>query len=275
MKRIAYWTGLILLLAATGCRQLILEKRHECPAWVDLQAQPPVNGERWAYLQLWLLRETGESGEGLWVPAEQLNQGFRLEWEKDSPCEVTGLSGWTGKFLPEDGRLLIPEGRPCPDALGAHLQEALSRDENYRFMMDIKHLSINVLFDIIGSNADELSPVVRGAVDGYHFPSLRLHEGPFRCAAEALEDGTPALRIPRQEDLSAAVSYTDRLILELSPDYTFPLGALLREKGYDWQAPVPDDIRIGILCAGDGIRQLSVQSRHWKQIVIENGKNLL
>lgn len=268
----------VLLISLTGCRSLILENRRDCPAWVSLKACPEVDGDNWAYLQLWLFRDGGQAEEGLWVRADQLNEGISLAWKKGTDCQVSGLSGWTGK-TGQDGQLLIPEGSPCPDALGAYLKEGLDADDSYMFSFEVKSLSANVLFDITGSGTEGIIPVLRGQVDGYDFPALSLHEGSFRCPAEALSKGIFSVRIPRQEQGPETRSFSSALVLDLfrqgeeAPFYSFPLGKLLLDKDYDWTSPQLEEIRVGLLFEGGILHQFSVQAGAWKVIVIENGED--
>lgn len=273
----------------SGCRSLVLEDRSVCPTRVMLQSDSPVDPEVWGYMKLNLWKGWEEDSEEI-VRMEDLNQGYPVVWRKENLFEVTAITGWDGT-IEGDGLYLIPLGKECPDAVGGYTRCIVGRDEVYYVSLPVRSLYANVFLEIEGAASRyEFKAVVRGAVDGYSLPALRLHGGAFECETRQLSYEMRAVRIPRQDESSNDVSSeatktvyaaglkTDFYFLEQGTTewerfYTLPLGEIITMNGYDWSKPVLDDIHIKIRLADGSITRLVVEVADWQVVVIGSGEN--
>ena len=73
----------LLALAGTSCRPLVWENREVCPAFVKVQAVPPISPKTWERLgiSIW---EDGDRKEDHTVTAYELNRGYYIEATKNS-----------------------------------------------------------------------------------------------------------------------------------------------------------------------------------------------
>lgn len=286
-----------MALCATGCRSLVLEDRSVCPTWVELRNDPSVDPEMWAYMKLsfwkdWDYESEVEADEEI-VRMDELNEGHRIAWRKEHRFEVTGITGWDGT-IDGEGRYLIPLGSECPDAVGGYAQSAIGRDEIYKVDFPVRSLYANVFIEIEGAASEyPFKAGIRGAVDGYTFPYLHLHEGPFECETRVLNYWMRAARIPRQDEpagvplmkesdrtkaVYAAGLKVDFYFLEFGADesvkenwerfYTLPLGEIITMNGYSWSDAILEDIHVKIHLADGAIVRLEVSVEDWTVVVI-------
>ncbi len=285
--RIIVICAVLLCLSVTvySCRSLVLEDRSLCPTWISLKNSPSVNPEMWNYFKLSLWKDWEEDGEEV-ARTMDLNAGHRIEWRKEHVFEVTGITGWDG-VIEGDGRYLIPYGKECPNAMGGYAYQEIGGDEIYEVEFPVRSLFANVFIEIEGAASRyPFKAIIRGAVDGYTFPYLRLHEGPFECETRELSYEMRAARIPRQDEPSGSVTKAvyvaglkvDFSFLEEGHDwerfYTLPLGEIITMNGYDWSKPVLDDIHVKIHLADGAILRLVVEVADWSVVVIGNEDNL-
>ena len=284
------------LCAAASCRSLVLEDRSVCPTWVVLKNSPSVSPERWEYMKLsywkdWDYEAEGEAGEEI-VRMDALNEGHRIAWRKEHRFDVTGITGWNGT-IDGEGNYLIPFGTECPDAIGGYVQAPIGREEVYRVDFPIRSLFANVFIEIQGAASEyAFKAGIRGAVDGYSFPYLHLHEGPFECETRQLDYWIRAARIPRQDEPSGIPSqspsgtrtvYAAGLKVDFffpiygkdaslkenwERFYTLPLGEIITLNGYSWSDAVLEDIHVKIQLADGGIVRLEVSVADWTVVVI-------
>ena len=281
---------LVVILAAanvvvSGCRSLILEDRPLCPNRVVLQNVPSVDSDMWNYMKLDLLGDSESESEEI-VRMEDLNHGHPITWRKEHLFEVTAITGWDG-IIEDDGFYLIPVGEECPNAIGGYARSMVGNDEFYYVDLPIRSLFANVFLEIEGAASRyEFKAVIRGAVDGYSLPALRLHEGTFECETRQLSYEMRAARIPRQDEASNALTKTvyasglktdfffqEQGTAEWDRFYTLSLGEIITMNGYDWSKPVLDDIHIKIRLADGSITRLVVEVADWQVVVIGNGEN--
>lgn len=269
----------------SGCKSLVLEDRSLCPNRVILQNDPSVDPEVWGYMKLNLWKDWEEDSEEI-VRMDELNQGHPVVWRKEHLFEVTAITGWNGT-VEGDGLYLIPLGNECPDAVGGYARSMVGRDETYYVTLPIRSLYANVFLEIEGASSRyEFKAVIRGAVDGYSLPSLRLHEGTFECETRELSYEMRAARIPRQDEPSnmstktvyAAGLKTDFYFqeqgsIEWERFYTLPLGEIITQNGYDWSKPVLDDIHVKIRLADGAITRLVIEVDDWQVVVIGEGSS--
>ena len=81
----------------------------------------------------------------------------------------------------------------------------------------------------------------KGNVKGADRRTLQPVTGVFRCKVEESEERGYELRLPRQKDDSIVINRYDEKGDALSP---IPLGQIIRQAGFDWQAESLGDIVI-------------------------------
>lgn len=289
-KRLHKLLSPVLVLSGTAlcmcaCRSLVLEDRSVCPSWVQLYNSPSVDPEKWNYMKLaywkdWDYEADGEVDEEI-VRMDELNAGHRIPWLKEHRFEVTGITGWDG-VIDAEGNYLIPLGMECPDAIGGYTQASVGREEVYRVEFPVRSLYANVFIEILGASSRYgFKAVVRGAVDGYSLPTLRLHEGTFECETRELSYEMRAVRIPRQEEPSYASTktvYAAGLKVDFyfqvegretwERFFTLPLGEIITMNGYVWSDAILEDIHVKIELADGAISRLEVCVEDWTVVVI-------
>lgn len=272
--------ALVLIgVLSSSCRSLVLEDRSLCPTWVELKSVPSLDPARWNYMKLSLLKDWEEDGEQV-VRTDDLNAGQQIEWRKEHMFEVAGITGWSG-IIEGNGEYLIPFGDECPEAMGGYVRQQLGGEEIYHVDMPVRSLYANVFVEIEGAASGyPFRVVLRGAVDGYTFPYLHLHEGPFECEPRELSYEMRACRIPRQDEpsnaskavyvagLKADFLFKEEGKSEWEKFYSLPLGEIVTMNGYDWSKPMLDDIHVKIHLADGSITRLVVEVADWKVVVI-------
>ena len=264
---------------SSSCRSLVLEDRSLCPTWVELKSVPSIDPENWGYLKLSLWKDWEEDDEKI-VRMDDLNTGEKFEWRKEHLFEVTGITGWDG-IIEGNGDYLIPFGNECPDAIGGYTREQIGGEEIYHVDLPVRSLFANVFVEIEGAASGYPFKVsLRGAVDGYSFPYLHLHEGSFQCETRELSYEMRACRIPRQDEPSNATKAV--YVAGLKADfffreqgssvwerfYSLPLGEIITMNGYDWSEPVLEDIHVKVRLADGAIVRLVVEVADWSVVVI-------
>ena len=267
-------------IAVHSCRSVVLEDRSVCPSWILLKNSPSVSPEMWNYFKLSLWKDWEEDSEEI-VRTLDLNAGYRIEWRKEHLFEVTGITGWDG-IIEGDGRYLVPLGSECPEAMGGYTFQEIGGEEVYEIDFPVRSLYANVFIDIEGASSRyPFKAVIRGAVDGYTFPYLRLHGGPLECETRELSYEIRAARIPRQDEPAGAVTkavyvaglkvdfyFLEEGHAEWERFYTLPLGEIITMNGYDWSEPVLEDIHVKIRLADGGIALLVVEVADWRVVVL-------
>jgi len=279
-------TVLVSVFLLQGCRSLILEDRTECPAWITLQAVPPVNAVHWPEMDF---RLTGPGFDGMdrtSVRTEVLNEGWQFKWKKGGAFTAVSLTGWDGGIDGKNGLLTVPEGTEIPEAIGGYIDTVLgARLEQVEFPLPVRALYTNVIFDVQGASTEyPFLPVVKCAVDGYILPQLTLHTGSYSCPAAMISYRVRVARIPRQDDAVTKTSYAGGLYAdflfkldendtEWTKFHTLPLGPVLTENGYDWTAPFPEDIHVKVDLVDGAVSLITVNVADWEQVVFrDNGK---
>lgn len=258
---------------APGCRQMVFEDRNECPSWVTLQAAPALDTTRCNGLTFLLQRE-GDGSEENRVDAARFNEGVELPFRKGE-FALKGLLGWPAEWQAED-QLLIPTGQECPESFGCRLDRGRLDGESYRFPVPVTGLSVRLYFHVQGAESGyAFRPVVSGRIDGYEYPSFRLHEGDFHCDARPLSEQLMLCRIPRQrdevvqadEDLRVRILIQDQATGEWMSLYDLPAGRWIDSTGYDWLAPVPEDIHLELSLADGAIVRVAVTVAGWTTLI--------
>lgn len=151
-----------------------------------------------------------------------------------------------------DGSVTIPFGTGCPPL---YLFRAVVDGRSETATVEIlPHKAFCTLSLEVGGPSGWESPYsveIRGGVDGFTAGG-DPHTGPFHCR---LEGGFPSARLscrlPRQP--SGAPLWLD-IVLPEGVVRSFPLGAILEQGGYDWEAPDLEDASLRLDLSVSGIR---------------------
>ena len=268
---------------APGCRRMVLEDRNACPSWVTLQATPALDTTRCKERPFHLWRE-GDGSEENSVDAASFNAGVQFPFRKGE-FAIRGLLGWPEEWQ-QDGRLVIPPGEACPESYGCRLDACRLDGETYSFPVPVTGLSARLYFHVEGASSGyAYRPVVTGGVDGYEYPSFRLHEGEFRCTAEPVDERVLLVRIPRQEDdrirgedtLRARILIQDQQSGEWMSMYDLPVGQWIEDTGYDWHAPLLEDVHLSLALADGALVRVEITVADWTTLVFstDNGNYVI
>ena len=283
MRRVAVPIWLAACCLALSCQRMVFEDRNACPSWVTLQASPALDTTRCNGLPFLLQRE-GDGSEENRIGAAAFNEGVELPFRKGE-FALSGLLGWPGEWQSEN-LLQIPPGQECPESFGCRLDQCRLDGESYRFPVPVTGLSARLYFHVEGAGSGyAFRPVVSGCVDGYEYPSFRLHEGDFHCNALPVEERILMARIPRQLDdslradgeLRARILVQDQGSGEWMSLYDLPVGEWIAAAGYDWLAPFPEDIHLSLTLADGAIVRVALTVAGWSTVVFstENGNYII
>lgn len=318
IDRVFRWYGKITLrivpvltivlgtLIVPSCKELVMENRVNCPAYVFVKADPVIKSPTWEQLDI----ETWEDGiktESAVASVYELNRGFYLPVTKDRYFEASLLGGWPKEWI-SDGYLLIPEGEQCPDGVGAYFGLDVGTDEIYEAPLTLTNLYTDVFIQIEGASSKYgIDIYAAGAVDGYMYPGSGLHYGPYRSKADEIDYNNRHVRIPRQlpfHNIARSAHHTkaktkeeqeedpyafdepeealDYLVAEvwienyaqgtMTHYLSVPIGKIASERGYDWSEDRLDDINISIQMAEESLASITVTIMGWTVVVYENDK---
>ena len=278
------FVGLAVLALIPSCRNLVFEDRTPCPAYVKLQAVPPVNPRTWENLDVSVWADGTLSRESM-MNVYELNRGYYIPAEKNRFFEASLLGGWPDEWRSE-GFLLIPEGNECPEGVGAYFGMEIGTDEIYYAPLELTYLYTNVVLCVTGASAGYgFQMTVDGDVDGFQYPGSGLHRGPFHAQSREIEYLRREVRIPRQvpfhEITRAEVAEEDSALDYLKADIyvenkttgryshyvTIPLGEYIRSSGYDWSTAQLEEIAIDIQMFDESIMNMKVKIAGWEIIV--------
>ena len=283
MRPVAVPIWLAACCRALSCQRMVFEDRNACPSWVTLQASPALDTTRCNGLPFHLRRE-GDGSEENRIDAAAFNAGVELPFHKGE-FALSGLLGWPGEW--QSGELLqIPPGQECPESFGCRLNDCYLEGELYRFPVPVTGLSARLYFHVVGAGSGyAFQPVVSGRIDGYEYPSFRLHEGEFHCNARPVGERLLLASIPRQQDerlqadeaLRARILVQDQGSGEWMSLYDLPIGQWIADSGYDWLAPIPEDIFLELTLADGAIFRVTLTVADWTTVVFstENGNYVI
>lgn len=273
-----------LAVLASSCRSLVLEDRTPCPAFIRVEAVPPISPKTWERLgiSIW---EDGDRKEDHTVTAYELNRGYYIEAKKNSYFEASLLGGWPEEWMESD-YLHIPEGNECPEGVGAYFGMEIGTDEIYYAPLELTYLYTNVVLRVRGASAGyDFKMTVDGAVDGFQYPGSGLHYGPFHAEAREVEYLRREVRIPRQvpfKEITRAgvVQETDALAAlkadifvknEALGSFThylaIPLGKIISDSGYDWSTAQLEEIVVDLEMFEESIMSATVRIAGWTVIL--------
>lgn len=277
-----------LAVLASSCRSLVLEDRTPCPAFVRVEAVPPINPKTWEHLgiSVW---EDGVEKDSHTVAVYELNRGYYIEAKKNSYFEASLLGGWPEGWISDD-HLSIPVGEECPEGVGAYFGMEIGTDEVYYAPLELTYLYTNVVLRVTGASAGyDFKMTIDGAVDGFQYPGSGLHYGPFHAESREIEYLRREVRIPRQVPFSeitrAETAQDIDALKELHGDVfvkndklgtfthylTIPLGDIIVESGYDWTTAQLEDIVVDIRMFEESIISAVVRIAGWETVIIGSG----
>lgn len=226
-----------VLLAAVLCLscKLVVEDRRECPCSlaVELRAVPAFPA------QLYL--------DGMAVGEVRRDTTLRVQVEKGPVALVSALAGAVPS---EDGMVRIPLGSEAPPLYAGTLRADCSADTaRVRLPLYRQHCFLQLQVNAPPGWGTPYSVEVRGGVDGWSLLDGSPTRGPFHCSALA----GLSCRLPRQgpeDPLWLDIAMQDRILR------SFPLGDLLRQAGYAWDAPDLPDIPLQLELSVTAVRFL-------------------
>ena len=226
---IRYCVPLVFLMLVSGNSCSIKEDREACPCFLTV-VRPD--------------SEAGLQGDVFWfLAAGEYSIGGKIEEGETEYCDIEvprtvlrliAVSGIQGGLSIEGG-LRIEEGKDCPpvyyyrtdlDTRCNSLRDTIQLHKNYSRISIQGNLSLDYSYMLAGSSCgfDKDGNILKG-----RFRSSFSQDGAgFFC------------RVPRQADSS--------LRLELHRDgelvRSFPIGEIIEESGFDWEAEELEDIEI-------------------------------
>ncbi len=270
---------IMLVLGAWGLSSCtVKEERPGCPAWLSVVSEGSMPDGIGGDVVFRVYRNDVMELDQMRT-RQEFEDGFEIRILRGALTFV-GVYGWPLDVLNADG-LVIPYGTECPMAWGFSDDVLLEKEEEV-IREAFRMLYANMHVSILGVKDGEYSyfPTVAGNVDGYTLSSFRPHLGEFRCfmrqasaRTKAPSTGEYELRVPRQVDDSLEfLLLEDNRTLKDPAAYVLPIGKVLRENGYDWNARVLEDIYIVI----DYVRaRIQIKVADWTVVVLmtsDNGK---
>lgn len=273
-------TYALLVLSLASCRSFILEDRSACPARIRVKADRTVDEQQWPYFSFRMTSRRSDPIRRDVAPSGVFcTEGLSFDWTKNSPLEVTCVSGWTESFSDDGNSLLIPLGQECPGSLAGYLRTQTTETEQYELEIPLQSLYFTLYCEVELREKDiPLLPVVSAAVDGYNLPELSLHEGPYETVAREIGLHQYAVRIPRQATPSGTVTYAGDLQLNLLTQdeetgawvlfQRLPLGELATLQGYNWSQAMLDELHIRLTLDGRVLVSYSLQVLEWETDIV-------
>ena len=262
-----------LLGAAVSCT--VKEDRFECPSWVTLLPDGPLSQDMYESgggLSVFVYRD-GEQALQLGYTLPEFDAGVAFPVVK-GPVELAGVIDWPAEYV--DGDVLqIPYGKDCPEAWGFSDRLFLEEEEHV-FYEHLKALFANVYVEIVGAPEDyPFTPVLEGTVDGYSLASLEPHRGDFLAVPRTVHYDLRFCRVPRQVDASLMFFLVEGFLMPTKVAgsvYDLPIGEVLEQEGYDWDADYLEDIHIYIDYART---KVTISVADWTKVLIMGGKYVI
>lgn len=218
---------LVLALAVTLHSCSIKEDRGECPCWLTLQV-PSQGGSH--LIVNWVLEASDTVREG--ILDDENNPSCTVEVPREK-IRLVAVSGADGRFAGVQG-LKIEEGRPYPPVY--YYQTVL--DTSCDSLRDTIRLHKNHAYVKIRDNSPNASFTyyLCGNSCGFDLDG-KVARGPFRSKAD-FKEGAYSCIVPRQGDNSL------RLDIYLGQELmrSFPIGDIIAQSGFDWEAEDLEDI---------------------------------
>ncbi len=220
----------------------VKENRLFCPSWVRVV---PANIQEglWKTIDMYAFRNGKCEHLGIYDFQEFIHEGVDLP-VMPGKVQFSGVVGWPGDW-PVEEVLAIPYGEQAPESLG-FVKETVVGDEELDFSASMHPLFANVFIHVVGRGKDyPWEMVMQGEVDGYELATLEPHKGNFASELDELNIQNFFVRVPRQMDESLHLSLFPKGETKAwSGDdvYSLPVGKMVAEGGYNWNADSLDDI---------------------------------
>ena len=248
------WIVLLMLLCAVssvGCS--VKEDRNGCPCRLYLDFSD-VDSLSVDSLAVSAVSDGGFLYSGVFY-SDKFDEDCLLLLPRTSRMRLSVVSG-AGAYSSPDGRVLIPYGEECPPV---HMYtEIIDTDcELLERKVILKKNYCKLDIRVVDKPSFTFGLVVRGNVDGY-LPGGELSFGDFCYSVPFIEDIYEVF-LPRQCDNSLTLDIDDGTdVLK-----TFALGEYLNESGYDWNAPILEDVVVEIDFARTNLK-ISVEG--WNKV---------
>ena len=163
--------------------------------------------------------------------------------EKEAAATLVAFSGAVAETRDGAPYVRIPQGFEAPPlhafsaVVNPHGEQA-----HLRVQMRRDFCTLSLHFSGPPGWGEPCRVEVCSLTDGLALETGEPTAGPFRCTLE----GDFSCRLPRQGDplhLRLEITMPEGVVR------SFPLGACLREAGYDWHAPVLEDIALELDCS--------------------------
>lgn len=229
----------VLLLGASLTSCSVKEDRMDCPCILTIDISECENSP---VLKVRNITENQASGKPVMSENNDsdLTQSFQV---KKGRVLVSAYSLLRNMYEQDELLLMIPKGQQC-DELYA-FSEILSCREDEKFQKIQLHKQFCTLSIIpTGWEGDEFpySLMLKGTTSGISLWDLSPVPGEFLCSAKWNGSGQFQANIPRQgsDDLELIVLDKGEFVR------SFPIGKLIADSGFDWDAMDLDDITLSI-----------------------------
>lgn len=283
MKLLKAFLVCLVASCALSCRtfeKVIFENRENCPTWVVVRAEPAIAEEDGGEMVMHVWKD-GSVFQTETASVGEVNEGYVFQLKKGTYA-FSGLMGWPwARDFSGETLLAVEEGEGFPPLYAFSIGEELYDGEVEYITEGIRQLYFNVRVNVSGARSHYTFRCVGYAShDGYYYPSLRLHDGPYRYVFDEEDYFHRYGRFPRQGDVSSKGGEADGGF-GLLFDYYEPesgtwmnmtgldLAKYCAEYGYDWNARMLEDVIVNVRLADGGLVGLEIVIGSWHKVVIE------
>lgn len=237
---------LYIVTAISSCRGVVLENRKECYADILLEGQGALPSDFNKDFDVVTFVDSRRYDHWNFSISDFYAGRAKINCIKLYSTGITILSGW-----PEDERhktaslLSIPLGEQAPYAFGYSCRIDMSFYDESAVSVKFTSLSLPLTVKTLGRGSSSGVISFTSDCDGYGWPDLLPHEGPFSCSEQISEGMT--VYVPRVNYVHPDLQVS---ILDESGFYTCDIGWSLRENGYDFQQYVLSPISMTVNYSG-------------------------
>ena len=221
---------LTLSIVLSACS--VKEDRTVCPCRLSLVFRGGTAAECYEKLHFFVEDPTvgfvneGDAGFG---------EAVRLNVERTSLSVYAWAPAECGKGYE------IPVGEMCPRLFYCHGQiDARGEGVSDTLVLHKNYAELKIILGGVDVPAREgIYAEITSAVSGYDREGAPI-PGAFRTKQTFAESGECSFCLPRQADDSSEL----KIICPGGPEFVFPLGLFLRERGYDWAKEDLEDISL-------------------------------
>ncbi|MCQ2157603.1 MAG: hypothetical protein MJY53_04335 [Bacteroidales bacterium] len=233
LKRCICVAALVLPLLSCSVK----DDRGDCPCHLRLSFDPEVEGN--------LVLTVNEAGRRVFYKENILSDsdGESLEYDFIRGNYAISVYGSTAQVT--DDIMHIKPGQQS-DSIYAWTSGKMNTNlENLEIRPELHKQFTTVYLSIASRSESDYKVIVSGGVNGMDMAFLRPLEGEFACLATRSDDWYYTVRLPRQlEDCSGSLYVGIYSGAELV--YEYPLGAAIKEAGYDWNDEDLEDVYVSV-----------------------------